>query len=260
MIQQQQRPMGKPPVRPPVPPKTDIPMGVDDFLMEHSYRNFVVGSWGFNGRINFTKMSTEETNVWFFEQVFNFLRSFFGLLLPDSLEITTYNSKKQITKDKLKQMTFLDELMLIMKSLSEPIWVFRLNLNIIGFLRTEFDPDKPVRIQIQEPATFMIWGGPDEQGQQIFSISYKLFSEQKIEGDNALLWSMNQPLLERALTRWEKQSKHKIEIVRANSDDLSVYRHGFSKPAPSRARPKPLPKLEPPPKEDLIPNLEDLLI
>ena len=150
----------------------NVPIGLDDFLLENSRNNFVVGSWGFNAKLNFTKMSTEETNVWFFEQVFNFLRAFFGLLLPDSLEVTTYNSKKQIIKDRLKQMTFLDELMLVMKGLTEPIWVLRLNMNIVGFLRTEWDPDKPVRIQIQEPASIIIWGGQDEQGSEAFSISF----------------------------------------------------------------------------------------
>lgn len=239
--------------------KTDIPMGLDDFLTEHSKRNFVVGSWGFNAKLDFTKMSAEETNVWFFEQVFNFLRSFFGLLVPDNLEINLYNAKKQIIKEKLSQMTFLDELMLIMKGLTEPIWVLRLNMNIVGFLRTEWDPDKPIRIQIQEPAAFMVWGGPDEQGVQSFSISYRLFSEQKFEGEDTLIWSMNQPLLEKALKKWERQSRHKIDIVRSNSKDVSLYSHGFSKPAPTSPRPAPPPK-EKPPKEDFIPDLDDLLL
>ncbi|MFH1874744.1 MAG: hypothetical protein ABH859_06135 [Pseudomonadota bacterium] len=241
-------------------PQYDIPTGLDDFLHEHSRKNFVLGSWGFNAKLDFTKMNAEETNVWFFEQVFNFLRSFFGLLLPDSIEVTTYNSKKQIIKNNLKQMTFLDELMLIMKSLTDPIWVLKLNLNIVGFLRTEWQPEQSVRIQIQEPASFVIWGGPDETGSEAFSISYRLFSEQKLEGENTLLWSMNQPLLEKALKKWEKQSRHRIDIVRSNSDDLSLYRHGFSKPAPAKAKPKPPPKEEPPPKEDLIPDLDDLLL
>jgi len=239
--------------------KAPIVTGIDDFLAEHSKRNFVVGSWGFNSRLDFTKMSAEETNVWFFEQVFNFLRSFFGLLVPDNLEVTLYNAKRQITKDKLTQMTFLDELMLIMKGLNEPIWTIRLNMNIVGFLRTEWDPDKPVRLQIQEPATFMVWGGPDEQGVQTFSISYRLFSEQKLEGENTLIWSMNQPLLEKALKKWERQSRHRIDIVKSNSKDVSLFRHGFSKRASASHKPAPPPKEEPP-QEDFIPDLDDLLL
>ncbi|MFH0799555.1 MAG: hypothetical protein V2A66_05165 [Pseudomonadota bacterium] len=235
-----------------------IATGLDDFLYESSTRGQVVGSWGFDAHVDFTRMNAEETNVWVFEQVFNFLRAFFGIVVPDNIEVTTYNGSKRVTKENLNQMTFLDELMLVMKGLTEPIWSMRLNMNIVGFLRTEWDPDKPVRLQIQEPANFIVWGGPDESGFQTFSIGYRLFSEQKIEGDHNLLWSMNQPLLEKALRKWERQSRHRIDVVQGNSDDLPLYRHGFSKPAPANARPRPVPKDEGP-VTDAIPDLEDLL-
>ncbi|MBI4366976.1 MAG: hypothetical protein HY543_09180, partial [Deltaproteobacteria bacterium] len=124
-------------------------------------RGDVMGSWGFSSNIDFTRMSPEENNVWFFEQVFNFLRAFFGIVMPDSLELITYNASKQINRDKLDQMTFLDELMLIMKNLKEPLWVQRLNLSIVGFIRSDWNPDNPVRVRIQEPASFICWGGPD---------------------------------------------------------------------------------------------------
>ena len=239
--------------------ETQLPTSLDDFLMESTARGQVLGSWGFNPGVDFSRMNAEETNVWFFEQVFNFLRSFFGLVVPDSMEITLYNATRQITKENLNQMTFLDELMLVLKGLTEPMWCVRLNLNIVGFLRTDWDPDKPVRLQIQEPANFIVWGGPDENGFQAFSIGYRLFSEQKIEGEHALLWSMNQPLLEKALKKWEHQSRHRIEVVESNSDDLPLYRHGFSKPAPMKARPRPVPEEEGPP-EDMLPDLDDLLL
>ena len=240
----------------------DIPTGLDDLLKESTQKNQVVGSWGFNSHIDFAKMSTEETNVWFFEQVFNFLRAFFGLVVPDRMEVITYNAKKQIKKENLNQMTFLDELMLVMKNLNEPLWVIRLHLNIVGFLRTEWDPDKLVRLQIQEPANFVVWGGPDESGFQTYSISYALFSNQKLKGENSLLWSINQPLLEKALKKWEAQSGRRIEVVKGNSRDLSLYRHGFKTPVPTGARPT----AEPPetrldeeePFEDEVPDLDDL--
>ncbi len=236
----------------------DMPTGLDDILAESSERGQVVGSWGFNPDVNFTLMSAEETNVWFFEQVFNFLRSFFGLVMPDNLEITTYNGKRRLNRDNLNQMTFLDELMLIMKSLKEPMWCLRLNVSIVGFLRTDWDPDKPIRLQIQEPASFVIWGGPDETGYQTFTIGFRLFSEQTIKGEHAMLWSVNQPLLEKALKKWERQSRHAIDIIESNSDEVSLGKYGFTKPAPSKARPKPKPKA-PPPDKDLIPELDDIL-
>ncbi len=241
---------------------TQIPTGLDDFLMESAEREEVMGSWGFNSNIDFTRMSSEETNVWFFEQVFNFLRAFFNVVVPDNVEVITYNATKQVNKDNLDQMTFLDELMLIMKGLQEPIWVIKLNLNIVGFLRTETDPDHPVRLQIQEPASFIVWGGPDETGFQTYSISYRLFCEQKLKAEHSLLWSVNQPLLEKALKKWEKQSRHRIEVVQGNSDDLPLYRHGFSKPAPSGAKPRPIKRIEDEGKilDDAIPDLDDLML
>lgn len=237
----------------------DLPTGLDDFLLESTEREQVVGSWGFNANVDFTNMDMEETNVWFFEQVFNFLRSFFGIVVPDNMEVTTYNASNQITKENLNQMTFLDELMLVMKGLKEPIWCIRLNCNIVGFLRTDWDPDKPIRLQIQEPATFIAWGGADETGFQTFSMGYKLFSEQKLEGEHSLLWSVNQPLFEKALRKWERQSRHVIDVVESNSDDLSLDRHGFSHPAPAKARPRPKP-VDKGPVEDSIPDLDDLML
>ncbi len=237
---------------------SDIPLDLDDFLTEQTASGKVVGSWGFNSNIDFTQMNVEESNVWFFEQVFNFLRSFFGLVMPDSMEVTTYNATQRITRENLNQMTFLDELMLVMKGVSDPLWCIRLNLNIVGFLRTEWDPDNPIRIQIQEPATFIVWGGPDETGFQTFSIGFRLFSEQKLKGQDNLLWALNQPLLEKGLAKWERQSRHRIEVVKSNSDDLPMSRKGFSRPAPARARPKP--QKEMPPAEDFLPDLDDLLL
>lgn len=235
----------------------DVPTGLDDFLAESTRRKEVVGSWGFHSGLDFTKMSAEETNVWFFEQVFNFLRAFFGLVVPDRMEVITYNSSKQIKKENLNQMTFLDELMLVMKNLNEPLWVIRLHLNIIGFLRTEWDPDNPIRLQIQEPVSLIVWGGPDETGFETFSISYQLFSDQHLKGKEELLWSINQPLLEKALKRWEKQSGKQITVVQSNSQDVQLFRHGFKEPAPAKAKPGAV-KVEEVPIEEMLPDVDDL--
>lgn len=233
---------------------TDVFTDLDDFLEASLKRKEVLGSWGFNSNLNFTKMSQEENNVWFFEQVFNFLRSFFGVVVPDGLEIITYNATKQVNRGNLDQMTFLDELMLILKNLNERIWVLKLNCSIVGFLRTEWDPDRPLRLRIQEPCNFIIWGGPDETGFQSFTISYKLFSSQMIESEGVALWSMNQPLLEKALRKWEAQSHHRIDVVQGNSEDLDLYQYGFKSPAPEKVKVKE----EAPPSEDFIPDLDDL--
>lgn len=208
---------------------------IEDFLNEVSQKKQVVGTWGFNSNRDFSRASAEETNVWFFEQAFNFLRSFFGLVLPDNMEIITYNATQHLKKDGLEQQTFLDELMLILKNLKEPIWTFRLNLNLIGFIRSHHDPDNTVRVQIQEPSSFIVWGGPDETGFQNFSISYTLFSESLLEGSDEMLWSVNQPILERALKKWETQSGQMIEVVESNSSTARPFRHGFKPPARSRA-------------------------
>lgn len=238
----------------------DVPTGLDDLLDESTAKKQVMGSFGFNSKINFTKMSNEETNVWFFEQVFNFLRAFFGLVVPDRMEVVTYNAGKQIKKENLNQMTFLDELMLVMKNMKDPIWVIRLHLSIVGFLRSEWDPDNMIRLRIQEPSNFVVWGGPDESGFQTFSISYSLFSKQTLKGENTLLWSINQPLLEKALKKWEQQSGKQIEVVKGNSKDLRLYRHGFKEPAPAKAQPTTQPKTKEPegPIEEGLPDLGDL--
>jgi hypothetical protein len=207
---------------------------LDDFLLSSLESNQVVGAWGFNSNMNFTAMTPEESNVWFFEQVFNFLRAFFGIVVPDQLEVITYDATQHIQKQNLEQQTFLDELMLIMKNLTESIWCIRLNLNIVGFLRTKHAPDSPIRLQIQEPCTFIIWGGPDETGFQSFSISYSLFSNTILEGEDQELWSLNQPLLEKALRKWEDQTGHIIDVVESNAD-LPVYRHGFKEPVAAPA-------------------------
>lgn len=206
-------------------------------MAEVTAKKQVVGTWGFNSNMDFSRVTPEQANVWFFEQAFNFLRSFFGLVMPDSLEIITYNANKHIKKQNLDQQSFLDELMLILKSLKEPIWTFRLNLNIVGFIRTHHDPDNPIRIQIQEPSSFIVWGGPDESGFQNFSISYNLFSEGLLPGSEEMLWSVNQPLLEKALKKWEMQTGYRIENVKSNAGGHggAATRYGFKRPARRRS-------------------------
>lgn len=246
---------------PPAPrPAFDTDLNLDDIHDRAAARGDAVGSWGFSSNIDFTRMSQEENNVWFFEQVFNFLRSFFGIVMPDSLEITTHNASQQITRGNLDQMTFLDEFMLILKNLKERIWVCKLKLSIVGFVRTDWDPDNPIRVRIQEPATFTAWGGPDETGFQSFTVSAVLFSSRPMSNVGGVeLWSVNQPLLEKALQKWEKQTGRRIDVVRGNSRDLKLGRHGFQRPAPAGARPTPLPVEEDfGPVEDFIPDLEDL--
>ncbi len=203
--------------------------GLDDFLAESTDRGHVVGTWGFHSNIDFTRMRAEETNVWFFEQIFNFLRAFFGMVLPDSLELITHNASQRFERKGLDQMTFLDDFMLLLKKVKEPLWTARLNLNVIGFLRTAHDPDKPVRLQIQEPTSFIVWGGPDETGFQNFSIGYNLFSTTHLSGDHMALWSMNQPLLEKALRKWEDQTGRMIEVVDSNAG-LPMQQYGFNQP------------------------------
>ena len=58
--------------------------GFDDFMTDTQERGHVVGTWGFHSNVDFTRMRPEETNVWFFEQTFNFLRAFFGLVLQNA--------------------------------------------------------------------------------------------------------------------------------------------------------------------------------
>jgi hypothetical protein len=208
--------------------------GLDDLLDEATDEGQIVGTWGYNSNLDFTKMSREETNVWFFEQVFHFLRAFFGLVMPDSLEVITYNATQHIEKKGMDQQTFLDELMLVMKQVKQPLWTLRINLTIIGFLRTDHDPDNPVRLKIQEPCSFIVWGGPDETGFQTFSLSYNFFKELHLEGEHNQLWSINQPLLEKALRRWEEQTGHFIEVVDSNGNQ-PMSQYGFQNKEPTFA-------------------------
>ncbi|MBI4366800.1 MAG: hypothetical protein HY543_08285, partial [Deltaproteobacteria bacterium] len=69
-----------------------------------------------------------------------------------------------------------------------------------------------------------------------------------------------QPLLEKALKKWEKQTGRSINVVEGNSAELPLYRHGFSKPAPTSVptRRRPPAKPQTPPADDVIPDLEDL--
>lgn len=210
--------------------------GLDDFLDEATDKGQLVGTWGFHSHMDFTGMSPEETNVWFFEQIFYFLRAFFGLVMPDSLEVITYNATQHIEKKGLDQQTFLDELMLVMKKIKEPLWTLRVNLSIVGFLRTSHDPDNPVRLKIQEPTSFIVWGGPDESGFQSFSIGYTLFSAQTLEGEHNQLWSMNQPLLEKAIRRWEQQTGKQIDSVSSNGN-MPIYEHGFNQASSTNPEP-----------------------
>lgn len=93
---------------------------------------------------------------------------------------------------------------------------------------------------------------------------------QEVRGQGVALWSLNQPLLEKTLRKWEQQTGRRIDVVQGNSPDLALDSSGFRSPAPTAPRKgSELDDLDldfgggpstvsDEPKEDWIPDLEDL--
>lgn len=107
-----------------------------------------------------------------------------------------------------------------------PLDTLNIEVDLFVYVRTQESPERPIRAWVRLPRNeFIILGGPENQQPYLrFETGYTLFRPlSKDYEDNSELYSLNQPLLENALRRWEQRFGAICEV-----DGIpGIYEYGF---------------------------------
>ena len=171
----------------------------------------------------------DETNRWAAEIARNSIESFSGLAAPVSVNFSTVVDENvpmaALDREDTPPQEFAARIYDAMLRYPAPIFAANLNVETIAYVCTEDSPDVPVRMPLNLGDHFRISPryGSEETAQVSFTLEHTLFSPYNLEGDNRLLYLLNQPLLENALRQWERAIGAISEWIGAEG----VYRYGF---------------------------------
>lgn len=188
------------------------------------------GSWCIAPSFEFTSLSTQEVNAWFAISVVKTLDAFSELARPWRVDFNTIyrDDVEGVRLEWQPGESYQEYVEKVLKAIREypaPIYSVDIQVDLFSYFRTKTSPDLPVQAWVRLPSEFVIWGGPENPKPYLcFNVEHTLFrSLSKDSEDNKELYFLNQPLLEKALRRWEER----VGSIR-DVDGLSgIYQYGF---------------------------------
>ncbi|MEH2243027.1 hypothetical protein [Nostoc sp.] len=190
------------------------------------------GSWGVTPPFDFTSLSIQSVNAWHINNsMMGTLDAFDELARVWSVYFSSspFSEIKGVTLEWPPENSYEEYLENVSKAMREhcaAIERLEMEVDLFVYIRTPESPDKPTRSWVRNLGRFVMWGGP-EDGEPYFSFSmhHTLFYPFSYHNsaDNSELYSLNQPLLENALRRWEKRFGSISEVEGLQG----IYEYGF---------------------------------
>ncbi|MEH2243025.1 hypothetical protein [Nostoc sp.] len=189
------------------------------------------GSWGVTPSFDFTNLSIQSVNTWYVNSLMETLNAFSDLARVWS--VFFYPSPESEIKRVVLEWKPGDSYEKYLKKVLEAIGEYsaaieglEMEVDLLVFVRTQESPNQPVRAWVRNLGNLVIWGGL-EYGRPylFFSINHTLFYSfsYPLGEDNSELYSLNQPLLENALRRWEERFGPISEVEGLKG----IYEYGF---------------------------------
>ena len=189
------------------------------------------GNWYINLDIDLQNKSIQEINTWYKESVSKTISAFDNLVRIWKICISPCNYKlldKVFLKWELEESHegYLEKAMATIENFPDTICTLEISIDLLVFVRSNESPDKPVYTWIRNFGGFSFCGGSIHGKPFIYlDMEHTLFCPSSFfkEKNNSELYSLNQPLLEDALKRWEDKFKAEIE-----PEGLpGIYKYGF---------------------------------
>ncbi|MBC6424754.1 MAG: hypothetical protein GDA38_27295 [Hormoscilla sp. SP12CHS1] len=194
-------------------------------------RKKYAGAWDIAPACDFTSASPQEVNEWIATSLVDTLDAFshlvrlgkmeFGAIYRDDVDNVVLEWHQELTYD-----SYIKQAIAQIREFPAPIYSLDMEVDLFAYCRTYESPDWPVRGWVRVPTSFSISGGMAEDLEPYlsFSIEHTLFCRWSAKGfDNNVLHSLNQPLLEKALRRWEKRVGSLVEFEGFSG----IYKYGF---------------------------------
>ena len=189
-----------------------------------------VGTWYITlDNLDFTHLSYQEINEWYYKTVTNTLEAFseFGRVWKVFLSPSNREKFKGIVLEwQLEEsyQVYVEKVLRAIKTFPDIICTLEISIDLLVFVRTKQSPNKPIRAWIRNLGSFSFCGGLIHGKPFLyFDIEHTLFCLSTYYDENVELYSLNQPLLENTLRSWEQ----KIGKINEVEGIEGIYEYGF---------------------------------
>ncbi|MCP2728753.1 hypothetical protein [Limnofasciculus baicalensis] len=205
------------------------------------------GCWGITPSINLTSICTPEVNEWYATSLTKTLDAFDNLVRAWLVKISP-GARDDVEvihlewQEKESYQLYLEKVLNTIRTYPAPVYELSIDVDLFVYVRTEEYPSKPIQSWVRLPhSELVIWGGQAHPADPFLylEICHTLFGpgnkeygpitgpypEEEFEEplDDNELQLLNQPLLEKALKRWEEYFGSITEV-----DGIpGIYKYGF---------------------------------
>ena len=189
------------------------------------------GSWCIVLPFDFTSLSIPEVNAWYINSTMETLDAFFELARVWEVSFGPSNESniKGVVLEWQPGNSYEEYIERVLKAIREypaAIEELAMQVDLLVFVRTEESPKEPIRAWVRNLGELLIRGGPEYGEPDLsFFVHHTLFYPFSYHNsaDNSELYSLNQPLLENALRRWEERFGSISEVEGLKG----IYEYGF---------------------------------
>lgn len=189
------------------------------------------GKWFIVPPFDFTNLSIQLVNAWYIDSTIGTINAFDELARVAEVFFSPSSESdiKGVVLEWQPGNSYEEYIEHVLKAIGEypaAIEELVMQVDLLVFVRTEESPHQPIRAWVRYLGELLIRGGPEYGEPYIcFSVHHTLFYpfSYPLGANNSELYSLNQPLLENALRRWEERFGSISEVEGLQG----IYEYGF---------------------------------